>query len=51
MGEGDEKWEGEINSIANRLEEGWSVVERDPTEEEIVKELEYWNTVLHDIDE
>ena len=29
----DPKWTGEINSIADRLEEGWSVVEQDPNEE------------------
>lgn len=51
MGEGDLKWKGEIDSVCDRLEEGWSVVERDPSEEEIVKELEYWNTVLHEVDE
>ncbi|MFH1712500.1 MAG: hypothetical protein ABH846_04685 [Patescibacteria group bacterium] len=44
----DPKWEGEINSICDKLEEGWSVVEKDPTEEGIVKEMEYWNTVLHE---
>ncbi len=46
----DEKWRTEIESVAERLEEGWSIVERDPREEEIVKELEYWNTVLNDIE-
>ena len=44
----DPKWAGEINSIADRLEEGWSVVEKDPNEQEINKEIEYWNTVLHE---
>ena len=38
----------EIRGSADRLEEGWSVVERDPGEEEIVKEIEYWTTVLHE---
>lgn len=51
MGDADQKWEGEIDSIADRLEEGWSIVERDPSEDEIVKELEYWNTVLHEVEE
>jgi hypothetical protein len=51
MGEGDDQWKGEIDSVADRLEEGWSVVERDPSEEEIVKEMEYWNTVLHEADD
>lgn len=51
MGDEDLKWKGEINSVCDRLEEGWSIVERDPSEEEIKKELEYWNTVLHDTEE
>lgn len=51
MGDGDPKWKGEIDSICDRLEEGWSIVERDPSEEEIKKELEYWNTVLHETEE
>ena len=48
MGGEDPKWSGEINSVCDKLEEGWSVVETDPTEEEIDKEMEYWNTVLHE---
>lgn len=51
MGEGDAKWMAEINGVADRLEEGWSVVERDPSEEEIKKEMEYWATVLHEGEE
>ncbi|MBT4857063.1 hypothetical protein HON52_02645 [Candidatus Uhrbacteria bacterium] len=51
MGQDDKQWKGEIDSVADRLEEGWSVVERDPSEEEIVKEMEYWNTVLNEVDE
>ena len=48
MGQEDPKWLGEINSVADRLEEGWSIVEKDPSEEEVDKEIEYWNTVLHE---
>jgi len=51
LGEEDPQWSGEINSIASRLEEGWSIVERDPDEDEIMKEIEYWNTVLHEGEE
>ncbi len=51
MGQEDRQWQGEIDSVCDRLEEGWSVVERDPSEEEIVKEMEYWNTVLHEADD
>lgn len=35
----------EILTVANRLEEGWSITETDPTKEEIEKEIEYWQTV------
>jgi|GEM_PF-637804 len=48
MGEESPEWQAEIHTTCDRLEEGWSVVERDPTEEEIIKEIEYWNTVLHE---
>lgn len=44
--ERDAKWKDEILGKAAQLEEGWSIVERDPTEEEITKEIEYWSTVL-----
>lgn len=51
MGANDAKWSGEIGSICDRLEEGWSVVEADPSEEEIKKEIEYWTTVLNEGEE
>ena len=51
MADEDSKWTAEINTVCDRLEEGWSIVERDPTEEEIKKEIEYWNTVLHEDEE
>lgn len=51
MGQGHPKWSAEIDSICDRLEEGWSVVENDPSEEEIDKEREYWTTVLSEGDE
>lgn len=46
MGERDAKWADEIRGKAEQLEEGWSIVERDPQEEEIRKEIEYWDAVL-----
>ena len=46
LGQRDATYTQEINDKAKQLEEGWSIVERDPNEEEIVKEIEYWNTVL-----
>lgn len=48
MGQAEPKWQAEINTTADRLEEGWSVVEQDPREEEVQKEIEYWNTVLNE---
>ncbi|MBP9827577.1 hypothetical protein KBC55_00285 [Patescibacteria group bacterium] len=44
----DEKWASEIIGKADQLEEGWSVVERDPDHQEVQKELEYWHTVLEE---
>ena len=44
----DPKWTAEIEGAAARLEEGWAITEKDPSEVEITKELEYWNTVLHE---
>ncbi|MFA6131034.1 MAG: hypothetical protein WC730_02135 [Patescibacteria group bacterium] len=46
MGDRDLHWKEEINSIADKLEEGWSMVERDPTEEEIKKEIESWSAIF-----
>lgn len=48
LGEEDKKWKDEIESVAMRLEEGWSITEKDPTEEEIVKELAYWKAVVNE---
>lgn len=48
MASRDEKWSAEITGKADQLEEGWSVVERDPDLEEVKKELEYWHTVLEE---
>lgn len=44
--ERDGKWRDEVLGRVAQLEEGWSVVERDPTEEEITKEIEYWTVVF-----
>lgn len=46
MAERDPKWKDEIVDKASQLEEGWSIVERDPEEEGIRKEIEYYQTVL-----
>lgn len=35
----------EINVVVDRLEEGWSITNPDPSKEEIEKEIEYWQTV------
>ncbi len=41
----------DILASVNRLEEGWSITSNDPAEEEIKKEIEYWQTVLAEGDE
>lgn len=51
MAERDGKWRDEILGKVAELEEGWSVVERDPTEEGVKKEVEYWSTVLAETDD
>ncbi len=51
LAEREDKWRDEILGRVSELEEGWSVVERDPTEEEITKEIEYWTTVLSENEE
>lgn len=51
LAEREGKWRDEILGRVAELEEGWSVVERDPTEEEIDKEIEYWTTVLAENDD
>lgn len=44
----DPKWNAEIQGKADEFEEGWSIVERDPTEEEIIKEIENWTGVFEE---
>lgn len=51
MAERDPKWAAEITGKADQFEEGWSIVERDPSEEEITKEIENWSTVFEEGDE
>jgi hypothetical protein len=48
MASRDERWKAEITGKADQFEEGWSIVEKDPVEEEIVKEIENWATVLEE---
>jgi hypothetical protein len=45
------KWAEDIQASVNRLEESWSVAELQVNEEEIKKELEYWDTVLHEVED
>ncbi|MEK7105092.1 MAG: hypothetical protein AAB865_00170 [Patescibacteria group bacterium] len=42
----DDKWREEILDKVKTLEEGWSVVERDPELLEIEKEIEYWQGTM-----
>jgi hypothetical protein len=48
MASRDERWKAEITGKADVFEEGWSIVERDPEEDEIVKEIENWAAVLEE---
>ncbi len=48
MASRDERWKAEITGKADQFEEGWSIVERDPVEDEIMKEIENWSTVLEE---
>ncbi len=51
MAERDITYADEIRGKADQLEEGWSIVERDPAEEEIKQEIANWTTVLEEADE
>ena len=51
MAERDPASADEIRGKADQLEEGWSIVERDPEEQEIKKEIENWTTVLEEADQ
>lgn len=51
MAERDPMYADEIRGKADVFEEGWSIVERDPSEEEIRQEIAHWTTVLEEADE
>ncbi len=51
MAERDMTYADEILGKAEQFEEGWSIVERDPTEEEIKQEIAHWTTILEEADE
>lgn len=51
MAERDLTYAEEIRGKADQFEEGWSIVERDPSEEEIRQEIAHWTTVLEEADE
>ncbi len=51
MAERDMTYADEIRGKAEQFEEGWSIVERDPLEEEIKQEIAHWTTVLEEADE
>lgn len=51
MAERDVTYAEEIRGKADQLEEGWSIVERDPQEAEIKQEISHWTTVLEEADE
>lgn len=51
MAERDMSYADEIKGKADQFEEGWSIVERDPSEDEIKQEIAHWTTVLEEADE
>jgi len=51
MAERDMTYAEEIRGKADQFEEGWSIVERDPAEDEIKQEIAHWTTVLEEADE
>lgn len=51
LAERDPVYADEIRGKADQFEEGWSIVERDPQEEEIKQEINHWTTVLEEADE
>jgi hypothetical protein len=51
MAERDPAYAPEILGKAEQLEEGWSIVERDPQEAEIRADLEHWRSLLEDAEE
>jgi hypothetical protein len=51
LAERDLTYAEEIRGKAEQLEEGWSIVERDPTEEEIKQEISHYTTLLEEGDE
>ena len=51
MAERDMTYADEIRGKADQFEEGWSIVERDPSEDEIKQEIAHWTTVLEEADE
>ena len=51
MADRDLTYADEIRGKAEQFEEGWSIVERDPSEEEIRQEIAHWTTVLEEADE
>ncbi len=46
MADRDEKWTDEILAKVRIFEEGWSMIEQDPTEEDVQKEIAYWTDVF-----
>ncbi len=48
IAERDEQYRDDILARVNQFEEGWSMIEADPTEEDVQKEIEYWTGVINE---
>jgi len=48
MAERDEQYRDDILARVRQFEEGWSMIEPDPTEEDVQKEITYWTGVMNE---
>ncbi len=51
MAERDEQYRDDILARVRQFEEGWSMIETDPTEEDVQKEIVYWTGVMNETGE
>lgn len=51
MAERDEQYSDDILARVRQFEEGWSMIEQDPTEDDVQKEIVYWTGVLSETGE
>lgn len=47
----DEQYRDDILARVRQFEEGWSMIDADPTEEDVQKEIQYWTGVINEASE